>query len=233
MAYSPTTWNTNDVITKDKLNKIEQGLAAASLPKQLVVANAYLFGSSWYRTDPTKPAWMIEVNAISDKMLVKRAPSGEGEIDWAIISHVSPTGLGLRGCVASDEIRKTESAVTLTYKGIVYQTQIPVIPYYGIAPKKLMSVRLKFTLVAHSAGGGEASVGVYVLVDDITVSPYITHSSSTPPLQYSIDLPVDPGSDVKIDFTGTGGSFGSATISDLRICCTDILFPPAPLQDPW
>ena len=30
MAYSPTTWNTNDVITKDKLNKIEQGVKTAS-----------------------------------------------------------------------------------------------------------------------------------------------------------------------------------------------------------
>ena len=30
MAYSPTTWNTNDVITKDKLNKIEQGINTAS-----------------------------------------------------------------------------------------------------------------------------------------------------------------------------------------------------------
>ena len=31
MAYSPTTWNTNDVITKDKLNKIEQGIETATL----------------------------------------------------------------------------------------------------------------------------------------------------------------------------------------------------------
>ena len=31
MAYSPTTWNTNDVITKDKLNKIEQGVKTATL----------------------------------------------------------------------------------------------------------------------------------------------------------------------------------------------------------
>ena len=30
VAYSPTTWNTNDVITKDKLNKIEQGINTAS-----------------------------------------------------------------------------------------------------------------------------------------------------------------------------------------------------------
>ena len=30
MAYSPTTWNTNDVITKDKLNKIEQGVKTAT-----------------------------------------------------------------------------------------------------------------------------------------------------------------------------------------------------------
>jgi hypothetical protein len=31
MAYSPTTWNTNDVITKDKLNKIEQGVKTGTL----------------------------------------------------------------------------------------------------------------------------------------------------------------------------------------------------------
>lgn len=30
MAYNPTTWNTDDVITKDKLNKIEQGINTAS-----------------------------------------------------------------------------------------------------------------------------------------------------------------------------------------------------------
>jgi hypothetical protein len=30
MAYNPTTWNTNDVITKDKLNKIEQGVKTAT-----------------------------------------------------------------------------------------------------------------------------------------------------------------------------------------------------------
>jgi len=30
MAYNPTTWNTDEVITKDKLNKIEQGLHAVS-----------------------------------------------------------------------------------------------------------------------------------------------------------------------------------------------------------
>ena len=30
MAYNPTTWGSNDVITKDKLNKIEQGINTAS-----------------------------------------------------------------------------------------------------------------------------------------------------------------------------------------------------------
>jgi hypothetical protein len=31
MAYNPTTWGSNDVITKDKLNKIEQGVKTATL----------------------------------------------------------------------------------------------------------------------------------------------------------------------------------------------------------
>ena len=30
MAYSPTTWGSNDVITKDRLNKMEQGIVSAS-----------------------------------------------------------------------------------------------------------------------------------------------------------------------------------------------------------
>lgn len=30
MAYSPTVWNTGDVITAEKLNKAEQGIAAAA-----------------------------------------------------------------------------------------------------------------------------------------------------------------------------------------------------------
>ena len=30
MAYAPTTWDANDVITEDKLNKIEQGINTAS-----------------------------------------------------------------------------------------------------------------------------------------------------------------------------------------------------------
>lgn len=31
MAYNPTTWNTDEVITKDKLNKIEQGVRTGTL----------------------------------------------------------------------------------------------------------------------------------------------------------------------------------------------------------
>ena len=30
MAYNPTTWGSNDVITKDRLNKMEQGIVSAS-----------------------------------------------------------------------------------------------------------------------------------------------------------------------------------------------------------
>ena len=30
MAYNPTTWESNDVITKDRLNKMEQGIVSAS-----------------------------------------------------------------------------------------------------------------------------------------------------------------------------------------------------------
>ena len=31
MAYNPTTWGSNDVITKDRLNKMEQGVRAGTL----------------------------------------------------------------------------------------------------------------------------------------------------------------------------------------------------------
>ena len=31
MAYNPTTWGSNDVITKDRLNKMEQGVRTGTL----------------------------------------------------------------------------------------------------------------------------------------------------------------------------------------------------------
>lgn len=35
MAYEPTVWNTGDVITKEKLNKLETGVEDAQLPGTL------------------------------------------------------------------------------------------------------------------------------------------------------------------------------------------------------
>lgn len=51
MAYTPTQWETGDIITAEKLNKAEQGIAAAN-PVFIPVtydeaANAYVLGASY------------------------------------------------------------------------------------------------------------------------------------------------------------------------------------------
>jgi len=153
MEYTPTTWKTNDVITRDKLNKVEQGLAAASLPKQLVVANAYRSGASWYRTDPAKPAWMVQVDSISDLCQIRRAPPGAGAIEWIDVCQADSGGLRPRICVPSDELRYTGSpggtggsgwieAATLISK------RVPLgAPYYG-AGHYQMGIRIRATLTS-------------------------------------------------------------------------------------
>ena len=48
MAYSPTTWQTGDTVTAEKLNNIEQGIANAGgaflVPSE---DNAYTLGKTW------------------------------------------------------------------------------------------------------------------------------------------------------------------------------------------
>lgn len=51
MAYTPTVWETGDVITAEKLNKAEQGIAAAADQGLVVVPLTYDDDASAYVTD--------------------------------------------------------------------------------------------------------------------------------------------------------------------------------------
>lgn len=46
MAYIPTVWQTGDVITAEKLNKAEQGIADASTP--MLITMTWVQDNVWY-----------------------------------------------------------------------------------------------------------------------------------------------------------------------------------------
>ncbi len=48
MSYEPTNWKNGDIITAQKLNKLEQGVARPDLLKvQIIGSGAYSLSSSW------------------------------------------------------------------------------------------------------------------------------------------------------------------------------------------
>ena len=110
MVYSPTTWNTNDVITKDKLNKIEQGVKTGTLLSGTDIdadkdwngkriTNVGRLSSSAARyllsAAPASAAYRI-----ANKSASKRTESG-GVIGWYDFgpSYTIPTSAGPRSTV--------------------------------------------------------------------------------------------------------------------------------------
>lgn len=63
MGYTPTEWNTGDVITEEKLNNIEAGIADGGLPKntqttKTIFDGTYTFAGDEggpYNSDPIPP----------------------------------------------------------------------------------------------------------------------------------------------------------------------------------
>ena len=91
MVYSPTTWNTNDVITKDRLKKTQQGGKNITNVGRLSSSAArYLLSAA-----PASAAYRI-----ANKSASKRTESG-GVIGWYDFgpSYTIPTSAGPRSTV--------------------------------------------------------------------------------------------------------------------------------------
>ena len=198
-----------------------------------IVANAYLSGSSWYRTDPAKPAWKVEVDANTDLCRFFRAPAGAGAISWTEIFQVGATGPRPRICVASNEIRY-ESLATASagigigigddYRATLKTYRIPAgAPYYG-AGHYQMSVRVtaKIALSYIYAPEDTGVVDFWLQVDGGTQKTARLTNNETQDVSW--DVQVDPSSTIQIGATYVSmGSYTSATasVSDFRIRASD------------
>ncbi len=196
-----------------------------------IVANAYLSGSSWYRTDPAKPAWRVEVDANADLCRYLRAPAGSGAIEWTDVYQVGPGGLRPRICVASNEIRH-ESLATASariasgnyYHATLKTYRIPAgAPYYG-AGHYQMSVRVtaKIALSYIYAPEDTGVVDFWLQVDGGTQKTARLTNNETQDVSW--DVQVDPSSTIQIGATYVsmaGYTSATASVSDFRIRASD------------
>ena len=74
MAYTPTEWETGDIITAEKLNKAEQGIAAANADVLIVTAS-----------EGTLDKKFSEIYSAFPKVLY--AYDDEGEVLYSPVAH--------------------------------------------------------------------------------------------------------------------------------------------------
>ncbi len=206
MAYSPTTWNTNDVITKDKLNKIEQGVKTGTL----------LSGTD---IDADKDWNGKSIN----------------NVNMLTVNEFKATNIRPYICVASNEIRyesltTASSSVDGYGKGATLKTyRIPTgAPYYG-AGYYQMSVRVtaKFTLSYVYAPEDTARVDFWIKVDGETKKTIRLTNNATQDVTW--DVMVNPSSVISLGATCVSiDSYTSASVSvsDFRIRATDTFAEP-------
>jgi hypothetical protein len=201
VAYSPTTWNTNDVITKDKLNKIEQGVKTAT------------------RLSGT------DIDA--DKDWGGKSITNIGNLRAAAIyTRICTASDTVRRTIGSTSW--TEYGGQFTGMQVILSTMIPPSPYYMINAGKMMSVRVKFVHSTFRYQSNPTTTKSALLVDGVKVweSDAVPYGS---PLTVSQDVNVDGGSVIEVACTSIAGGTGTSdkiNINNFQICCTDSFVAP-------
>ncbi len=204
MVYSPTTWNTNDVITKDKLNKIEQGVKTGTL----------LSGT--------------DIDA--DKNWNGKNITNIGTLNTGVLEAGR---IKSRVCQASDNIRYTSPTVsgTLCGKGtekLILSYTIPGGGYYYNVDPYAMSVRISGDIAQTVSGGLESytvRLKYWLRVDGVEKWNWEVNQVGN--TSFSIDVPVNPYS--KIEFGSTKVNIqenyshvcGVGTLTNFKIGATD------------
>jgi hypothetical protein len=201
MAYSPTTWNTNDVITKDKLNKIEQGVKTAT------------------RLSGT------DIDA--DKNWNGKNLTNIGNLQAAAIyPRICTASDTVRRTVGSTSWSDYDGV--FTGMQVLLSTMIPPAPYYMVNAGKTMSVRVKFVHSTSRYRSNPTTTKSAILVDGVKVweSDAVPYGS---PLTVSQDVNVDGSSLIEVACTSIAGGTGMSdkiNINNLQICCTDSFVAP-------
>lgn len=204
MAYNPTTWGSNDVITKDRLNKIEQGLHAVSKLSGIDIDGDKNWGGKNITNIGTLNTGVLEAGRIKSRV-----------------------------CQASDNIRYTSPTVsgTLCGKGTEKLILSYTIPgggyYYNVDPYK-MSVRISGNIAQTVSGGLDyyvVQLKYWLRVDGVEKWNWVVNRVGN--TSFSIDVPVNPYS--KIEFGSTKVNIeenyshvcGVGTLTNFKIGATD------------
>ncbi len=200
MAYAPTTWDANDVITKDKLNKIEQGINTASK----------LSGTDIDTDKDWNGKNLTNIGNLQAAAIYPRICTASDTVRRTVGS-TSWTGYGGQ----------------FTGMQVLLSTMIPPSPYYMVNGKT-MSVRVKFVHSTSRYQSNPTTTKSAILVDGVKVweSNAVPYGS---PLTVIQDVNVDGGSLIEVACTSIAGGIGIAdkiNITDLQICCTDSFVAP-------
>lgn len=111
MGYIPTEWQTGDVITAEKLNKAEEGIAAASMKLVVIDANQKDASNKIYLSDADREivqaAWDNKIPSFYVKVIPVTG-SGEPEYDIRTVIGIGfDTSLG--GSVPAFELSYTSN----------------------------------------------------------------------------------------------------------------------------
>jgi len=195
-----------------------------------VAANAYLVGSSWYRTNPAKPAWRVTVDENTDLCRFQRAPSGSGVIEWTDVCQIGPAGLRPRICVASSNIRYESLAsvgARMQSTGLsqtLKTYRIPAGAPYYLAGHYQMSVRVTAKASQSTPYTDDTQILRYVVVVD-GVEKWSATITNNGTMDISADVSVNPYSSVEIVVQGYSiplYCYADAAVSDFRIGATDV-----------
>jgi hypothetical protein len=138
MAYAPTTWDANDVITKDKLNKIEQGINTASKLSGTDIDT----DKDWNGKNITNLGY-IEATRIR--------PEASDEVRWSKSGNVSVTipQVYTQGTV------KISMSVSGYHDGDYWRTRYGTLSIDGVTKKTISAESAPNTLIdVYAVSGG-------------------------------------------------------------------------------
>ena len=202
MAYSPTTWNTNDVITKDKLNKIEQGIVSASK----------LSGTDIDTDKDWNGKSITNVGSLTSHGETIINTSGEfAGGGAAYIYYADPQ------CNPANVCAQNLNSFSKSYPGYAKGLVLPEVPSTALGDQHTVQAQWQHR-VGWNADGSQA-VRSKIYVNDVAVGVEKI-GISTGYVTVSDTIPVKPGDIISLWVSGAGGGeYGSiyGFIQNLKI----------------
>jgi len=176
MAYNPTTWGSNDVITKDRLNKIEQGLHAVSKLSGIDIdADKNWNGKNITNMGKISPkTWLILVG--TDPLLISKSHASSTTVSFAqldgtghvkvIVKCPGVDGWGTRVLnILKNGVEIWSQSQSSVWGGEDYYTP----PLTATAFEDLSVTNGDILTISRTGGGGSVTVEIYATP---LVAPY-------------------------------------------------------------